>query len=119
MVSKQTNRNGCRGEYLMIVSFNLFNGGNWKLDDEKRETYLRLLSVGEENPNEICAKTRALLGFCYYREKFVPDDEPELWWNDYWILFEFLWFKKKIEICGKTLREAIYNYVTWKKEENI
>ena len=52
-------------------------------------------------------------------ELYVCVNQPELWWNDYWILFEFLWFKKKIEICGKTLREAIYNYVTWKKEENI
>tara|TARA_R110000751_G_scaffold212795_1_gene316337 strand:+ start:217 stop:528 length:312 start_codon:yes stop_codon:yes gene_type:complete len=102
----------------MFISFSLFNGGNWKSDDKKRETYLRLLSVGEENPNELAAKTRALLGFCYYREKHVPPSEPEDWWNSYWLLLEFLWFKKEIEIYGKTLREAIYNYVTWKEEEN-
>jgi len=102
----------------MFISFSLFNGGNWKHDDKMRETYLRLISVGDENPNDMCAKTRALLGFCYFREKNVPPNEPELWWNDYWILFEFLWFRKKIEIYGKTLREAIYNYVTWKKENS-
>jgi hypothetical protein len=102
----------------MFISFSLFNGGNWKRDDKMRETYLRLISVGDENPNDMCAKTRALLGFCYYREKSVPPNEPKLWWNDYWILFEFLWFKKEIEIYGKTLREAIYNYVTWKKENS-
>ena len=30
----------------------------------------------------------------------------------------FYGFKKKIEIYGKTFREAIYNYVTWKEVEN-
>ena len=123
----------------MLISFSLFNGGFWKeSNDEKTETYLRLISVGEEADQqlqEFGAKTRALLGFYYYREKSVPDGfyeeksvpddacsvawlRRECWWNNYYFLFEFLWFQKKIEIYGKTFREAIYTYVTWKEVEN-
>ena len=111
----------------MLISFSLFNGGFWKeSNDEKTETYLRLISVGEEADQqlqEFGAKTRALLGFYYYRERSVPDSDcsvirRECWWNNYYFLFEFLWFQKKIEIYGKTFREAIYTYVTWKEVEN-
>ena len=86
---------------------------------QQAECFFKLFTVGNERLYELGPETRSLFGFYFWIDKDIEWTGEENATREYVISFDLFWFHKRWEMYGKTFKEAVKNYITWREHDEI